>query len=61
MRANGWKGSGYVRWTAETNRGFLCALRGLGQMAAEIGESDEAERITLFILQLDPSGIPTSG
>lgn len=61
LRANGWKGSGYVRWTAETNRGFLRALRGLGQMAAEIGESDEAERITLFILQLDPSGIPTSG
>ena len=61
LRANGWKGSGYVRWTAETNRGFLRALRGLGQMAGEIGESDEAERITLFILQLDPSGIPTSG
>lgn len=60
LRANGWKGSGYVRWTAETNRGFLRALRGLGQMAAEIGEADEAERITLFILQLDPSGIPTA-
>lgn len=61
LRANGWKGSGYVRWTAETNRGFLRALRGLGQMADEIGETDEAERISLFILQLDPSGIPTTG
>jgi len=61
LRANGWKGSGYVRWAAETNRGFLRALRGLGQMAAEIGENDEAERISVFILQLDPAGLPTSG
>lgn len=61
LRANGWKGSGYVRWTAETNRGFLRALRGLGQMATEIGETDEADRIGLFILQLDPAGIPTTG
>ena len=61
LRANGWRGSGYVRWNAETNRGFLRALRGLGQMAERIGEDDEAERIALFILQLDPSGIPASG
>jgi hypothetical protein len=61
LRANGWKGSGYVRWAAETNRGFLRALRGLGQMAAEIGENDEAERISVFILQLDPAGLPASG
>ncbi|MCU1365377.1 MAG: hypothetical protein JWL72_3417 [Ilumatobacteraceae bacterium] len=61
LRANGWKGSGYVRWAAETNRGFLRALRGLGQMADEIGEADEAERINVFILQLDPAGIPTTG
>jgi hypothetical protein len=27
-------------------------------MAAAIGESDEAERIALFIGQLDPAGIP---
>ncbi len=58
LRANGWRGSGYVRWAEPTNHGFLRALRGLGAMAAEIGEHDEAERITLFLLQLDPSGIP---
>lgn len=58
LRANGWRGSGYVRWTDETNRGFLRALRGLGEMAAAIGETDEAERCQLFLGQLDPAGIP---
>lgn len=58
LRANGWRGSGYVRWSEPTNRGFLRSLRGLGQMAAEIGEFDEAERCRTFLLQLDPSGIP---
>ncbi|MEQ1701325.1 MAG: DUF3151 family protein [Ilumatobacteraceae bacterium] len=55
LRANGWRGSGYVRWADETNHGFLGCLRGLGQMAATIGEADEAERIALFLGQLDPS------
>ena len=58
LRANGWRGSGYVRWVDETNRGFLRCLRGLQQMAAAIGEVDEAERIAVFMQQLDPSGIP---
>jgi hypothetical protein len=58
LRANGWRGSGYVRWSQPTNRGFLRSLRGLGQMAALIGEDDEAERCHTFLLQLDPSGIP---
>ena len=58
LRANGWRGSGYVRWVEPTNRGFLRSLRGLGRMAAEIGETDEAERCRTFLLQLDPSGIP---
>jgi hypothetical protein len=61
LRANGWRGSGYVRWAAESNRGFLRALRGLGQMADKIGEDSEAERIRLFILQLEPSGVPAEG
>jgi len=55
LRANGWRGSGYVRWADETNRGFLGCLRGLGAMAAVIGEVDEAERVQQFLLQLDPS------
>lgn len=61
LRANGWRGSGYVRWSDEPNRGFLRALRGLGQVAAAIGETDEAERVSLFLAQLDPSGIPDVG
>lgn len=61
LRANGWRGSGYVRWVDETNRGFLRCLRGLQQMAAAIGELDEADRIAVFMQQLDPSGIPATG
>jgi Protein of unknown function (DUF3151) len=56
LRANGWRGSGYVRWADETNRGLLGCMRGLGAMAAEIGENDEAERLALFLAQLDSSG-----
>lgn len=61
LRANGWRGSGYVRWAVETNRGFLRALRGLAAMAEAIGEHDEAERCRLFLGQCDPSGVPANG
>lgn len=58
LRANGWRGSGYVRWVHEANRGFLRALAGLQAAAAEIGEDDEAQRCALFLRQLDPSWPP---
>ena len=61
LRANGWRGSGYVRWADESNRGFLGCLRGLAEMAGAIGEADEAERCHQFLLQLDPSGEATRG
>ena len=61
LRASGWRGSGYVRWADEDNRGFLRALRGLAQMAAAIGETDEAERCQVFLAQLEPAGVPESG
>ncbi len=54
LRQSGWRGSGYVRWRRETNRGFLRALDGLRRMAAAIGEADEEERCTQFLRQLDP-------
>jgi len=60
LRANGWRGSGYVRWDHEPNRGFLRALRGLAAAAQRIGEADEAERCRLFLLQCDPAGVPSS-
>lgn len=54
LRANGWRGSGYVRWRHPTNRGFLLALDGLRRTAGAIGEVAEEERCRDFLLQLDP-------
>lgn len=61
LRAAGWRGSGYVRWTEPSNRGFLWSLLGLGRSAAAIGESDEADRCAGFLVQLDPGGEPAAG
>jgi hypothetical protein len=58
LRANGWRGSGYVRWSHPENRGFLRALHGLATAAGRIGETDEEERCALFLRQLDPSWPP---
>ena len=55
LRANGWKGSGYVRWSSPSNHGFLNCLKGLARAAGEIGEFDEATRCEQFLLQCDPS------
>lgn len=55
LRASGWRGSGYVRWRAAENRGFLLALDGLRRMASVIGEDDEAARCDEFLHQLDPN------
>jgi hypothetical protein len=58
LRANGWRGSGYVRWSSASNHGFLRSLLGLQRMAAAIGETDEAERCALFLAQPAPGGDP---
>jgi hypothetical protein len=58
LRQSGWRGSGYVRWRHESNRGFLRSLDGLQRMASAIGETDEAERCALFLRQLDPEWPP---
>ena len=58
LRQNGWRGSGYVRWAYEVNRGFLRALAGLQSTAAAIGERDEEERCIHFLHQLDPAWPP---
>ncbi|HEX2851170.1 MAG TPA: DUF3151 domain-containing protein [Acidimicrobiales bacterium] len=54
LRANGWRGSGYVRWSHDTNRGFLRSLDGLRRTAGAIGETGEEERCDQFLHQLDP-------
>jgi hypothetical protein len=54
LRQSGWRGSGYVRWRHETNRGFLRSLDGLRRAAAAIGETDEEARCDEFLFQLDP-------
>jgi len=61
LRASGWRGSGYVRWRHEENRGFLRALDGLRASAEAIGERDEAERCAQFLRQLDPEWPPAPG
>jgi uncharacterized protein DUF3151 len=55
LRQSGWRGSGYVRWAHETNRGFLRALDGLRASAEAIGEIDEEQRCAEFLHQLEPS------
>jgi hypothetical protein len=55
LRQAGWRGSQYVRWEQEENRGFLRALAGLQRAAAAIGETDEADRCAQFLYQLEPS------
>jgi hypothetical protein len=54
LRANGWRGSGYVRWSHPENRGFLRSLHGLARTARAIGEHDEEARCEQFLHQLDP-------
>ncbi|HKH88692.1 MAG TPA: DUF3151 domain-containing protein [Acidimicrobiales bacterium] len=54
LRAAGWRGSGYVRWRHEANRGFLRSVEALRRAADAIGETEEMERCALFLHQLDP-------
>lgn len=58
LRRCGWRGSGYVRWSHPPNRGFLRCVTGLANAAAAIGETDEEERCSLFLRQLDPAWPP---
>ncbi|WP_034262919.1 DUF3151 domain-containing protein [Actinospica robiniae] len=55
LRRNGWKGHGPIPWSHAPNRGFLRALRALGEAAGEIGELDEAERCAAFLSDSDPA------
>ena len=61
LRGAGWRGSGYVRWAHDANRGFLRSLDALRAAASAIGEEAEAERCALFLRQLDPEWGRPSG
>jgi Protein of unknown function (DUF3151) len=54
IRKAGWRGTGWVPWKEPNNRGFLRSLRGLAAAAAAIGERDEAERCTSFLVEIAP-------
>lgn len=58
LRGSGWKGSGLVRWSHESNRGFLRCLDGLRSAAGAIGEQAEEERCAQFLRQMDPAWSP---
>jgi hypothetical protein len=55
LRREGWGGTGIVRWTQPTNRGFLRGLHALLAAAAALGEEDESSRCRDFLLELDPA------
>jgi hypothetical protein len=55
LRRNGWKGYGPIPWSHVPNQRFLRALHALGRAAATIGETDEADRIALFLDDSDPA------
>lgn len=55
LRRSGWKGHGPVPWEHVPNRGFLRALRALGQAAGQIGEQSEAMRCQALLTDCDPT------
>lgn len=61
LRRNGWKGFGPIPWSHEPNRGFLRALAALHRAAADIGETDEAERCLSFLVDSDPAAAAALG
>ena len=57
LRRNGWKGHGPVPWEHEANRGFMRSLHALGQAAASIGETTEADRCRQFLADSSPAAV----
>jgi uncharacterized protein DUF3151 len=55
LRRAGWRGHGPVPWEHEPNRGFLRSLHALGEAAAALGETDEADRCRDFLRDASPA------
>ncbi|MDQ6846776.1 MAG: DUF3151 domain-containing protein [Candidatus Dormibacteraeota bacterium] len=54
LRREGWGGTGMVRWSQPSNRGFLRGLHALLAASAALDERDESSRCRAFLLELDP-------
>jgi hypothetical protein len=54
LRRSGWKGHGPIPWDHRPNQGFLRALGALAKAAKAIGETEEYERCSQFLVDSDP-------
>src|SRR5699024_11177973 len=55
LRRSGWRGQGPVPASHAPNRGFLRALEMLGETARRLGDEAEADRVTDFLREADPT------
>lgn len=55
LRRNGWRGQGPIPASHAPNRGVLRALALLGEVSRRLGDQPEADRITDFLREADPS------
>ena len=55
LRRAGWRGQGPIPAAHAPNRGFLRALALLGEISHRLGDLEEAERVTAFLREADPT------
>ena len=55
LRQAGWRGQGPIPASHAPNRGFLRALAMLGETSRRLGDDAEADRVTAFLREADPS------
>ena len=55
LRKSGWRGQGPIPASHAPNRGFLRALAMLGETSRRLGDQAEADRVTAFLREADPS------
>ncbi|MDN6303649.1 MAG: DUF3151 domain-containing protein [Brachybacterium sp.] len=55
LRKSGWRGQGPIPASHAPNRGFLRSLAMLGETSRRLGDEAEADRVTGFLREADPS------